>query len=222
MSINIENRQIERVLIIDDDPQSRQAFVYPFEELGLETKLIEKPPDSVDEFVDGFTSPADVILCDYHLKKYSYSSFDGDRLVAKCFQNNIPGILCSSFTDLDTTLNRHYLRYIPSLLRTIDLPPDLIIEAYTRCIKELNGEYSSERKSWKTLIRIDEIVNDGKYFYVVIPGWNPDKRIRIYFDNIPRDMEKKVNEGLRRLYAQVNLGAENYQDLYFSNWHIIE
>jgi hypothetical protein len=57
----------------------------------------------------------------------------------------------------------------------------------------------------------------GVYFYVVIPGWNVRKNVRIDYDSFPDEMRPLVTIG-KRFHARVNVGAETRKDLYFDSW----
>jgi hypothetical protein len=66
-------------------------------------------------------------------------------------------------------------------------------------------------------VSLEEVVADGGYFYVVIPGWNPKEKIRLSVKDLTEAMRRLLTPG-RRFHAQVNLGAENYEELYFDSW----
>lgn len=60
---------------------------------------------------------------------------------------------------------------------------------------------------WRTLIRIEKI--DSEYLYVVIPGWNPHKIVKIPLNNLSFPL---------RTHAYVNIGADDEKDLTFDKW----
>jgi len=57
------------------------------------------------------------------------------------------------------------------------------------------------------------------YLYVVVPGWSAIQKIRVQYDSIPTDLLSKMQNGLERLHAKVNIGAESDEDLYF-DWEL--
>ena len=57
---------------------------------------------------------------------------------------------------------------------------------------------------------------DG-YFHVVVSGWKPDMKLRVYHEDVPDALRPKIRPG-QRLHAQVNIGAETAADLYFYDW----
>ena len=70
--MRIGDREINRVLILDDDPAARDGYAYPVEELQLEAIRVLGPIETPESFVGG-VKPSDAVVCDYHLKKRSYA-----------------------------------------------------------------------------------------------------------------------------------------------------
>lgn len=68
----------------------------------------------------------------------------------------------------------------------------------------------------RTLVRVVAVV-EGAYFYVVIPGWNYKKNVRVYFSSLPNKMRPLVDVG-KRFHARVNVGAESIDELRFDSW----
>lgn len=217
MSLRVAGREIRRVLIVDDDQQARDAYQYNIEELKLEPVQEVGPIVNMEKFLANAAAKADAILCDYHLKKRSYATVDGDEIVVRSYKRGLPAVLCTTFTDADNTLLRGYRRYIPALLRPDTLTPASIAEGFERCILEFGNRWQPSRKPWRALVRVEEVVKGEEYFYVVIPGWNPKEKIRLSVNDLTDPMRRLLAPG-RRFHAQVNLGAENYEELYFDSW----
>jgi hypothetical protein len=215
--LNIQSKEISRVLIIDDDPAAREGFGYPIEDLGLLPVYELGPVNDVETFLMTFGTKADAVLCDYHLKKHDYAQFDGDILTAACFKAGIPSLLCTTFADGHDTINRQSLRFIPSFLRTHSPAPMEIVAAYESCLREMQGNFLPSRRPWRTLVRVVEMENDDGYFYVVVPGWSPSTKIKLYLTDLPVKIRDIIQLG-KRLHAQVNIGADCYEDLFFDEW----
>lgn len=214
--MRIYGKEISRVLIIDDDPEARDGYAYPIEELELEPVKIQGPVTTPQAFIEGVRS-SDAVVCDYHLKKHSYAACDGDVLIAECYKAKIPGMLCTTFTDVDVTIRRDCLRYIPALLKTSSPEPNALITAWGRCLSEMNGTFHSTRKPWRTLVRVEEIDHDRRCFYAVLPAWDSRKKVRIDNDSIPENVLTLLEPG-KRFHAEVNTGAESYAELFFDAW----
>ena len=157
--MRIDGKEISRVLILDDDPAAREGYAYPVEELQLEAVKVPGPIDAPASFLGGVRA-SDVVVCDYHLRKHNYAACDGDIIVAECYKAGIPGMLCTTFTDVDATIRRDCLRYIPALLKTNSPEPRAFIEAWRSCLSEMQGMFRPTRKPWRTLVRIAEVDRD--------------------------------------------------------------
>jgi len=73
---------------------------------------------------------------------------------------------------------------------------------------------------WRSLIRINSIDDTKESCYVVVPGWNPFKTIRLWFAGLPENIVSKVLSGQDRFHARINIGVENYEDLIFIDWEL--
>ena len=215
MTLTIGSRRIDRVLIVDDEPAARDGYAYPIEDMGLEPVKVPGPVVA-RTFIDNIRQ-SDAILCDYHLKKHDYAECDGDVLTAECFKAGVPAILCTTFSDIDVTIRRDCLRYIPALRKTISPTPEELQRAWEMCLTEMNGKFHHERRPWRTLIRVIELERD--YFYAVVPSWDHRQKIRIYNDNLPERVRQLLAPD-RRFHAKVNKGAKGHQDLFFVDWEI--
>jgi CheY-like chemotaxis protein len=215
--MQLEGREIKRALIVDDDPNVRDVYAFAVEELGIEPVFEDGPLLRLEDAIGNLRNKADALVCDYHLRKKNYSAFNGDLLVAESYKQAIPGLLCTSYTDFDVTLMRHRRRYIPGLIKPDDLTPATIVSAFRRCLRESLGKFDHSRRPWRTLIRIDEVPADERFFYVVVPGWKPDTKVRVYLDDLPDNFKPLIREG-KRLHAAVNVGAEREEELFFEKW----
>ena len=216
MSITIHNKEISRVMIVDDDPEARVGYGYPVEDLGLEPVMAEGPFDTAESFVTEVKRSADAVVCDYYLKKQDYAKCDGDVLVAECYKAGIPGMLCTTLPNVNRTIRRDCLRYIPALLETNSPEPGALTKAWSDGLCEIGGTFHPTRRPWRTLVRVDE-VTDGGYLYAIVPAWSPQKKIRLHEDSLPEEILDLVEPG-KRFHAQVNIGAESHEDLFFDDW----
>ena len=213
--ITIQDLQIERALIVDDEPDARDAYEYAVEDMGvLPYKVADGLRDSMDAFVSTIQA-GDVVLCDFHLKKRNYAPCNGDQVLAKCFRANVPGVLCTSIAE--PWIRRDCLRYIPGIVRTGNPQPADLIGALERCLRELKGDFEPDRRPWRTLVRVDDIDHERHCFYAVVPAWSVRTKIRVYNDNLPTTIRTLIAPD-RRFFARVNTGAESARDLFFDDW----
>ena len=212
--ITIHDRRIERALIVDDEEDARNAYEYAIEDMELQPQQVTGPLYDLSEFISSI-EPNDVVLCDFHLKKHSYATCDGDRLMADCFRSGILGVLCTTIAG--APIRRDYLRYIPGLLRTGTPQPIELRRAWEICARELDGRFESARRPWRTLVRVADVDPDHRCFYAVVPSWDVRQKVRIDNDNVPPEIQDLV-EPDRRFHAVVNTGAESHHELFFDEW----
>lgn len=214
--MTIDGRDVSRVLIVDDEPAARDGYGYTVEDLDLKPVTALGPVGNLESFVAD-AKRTGAVICDYHLKQHSYAAYNGDELVAACYGAGVPGVLCTTFTDADVTIRRDCLRYIPALLKTNSPDPEALYSGLKHCIEEMKGAFRPTRRPWRTLVRVAAIDQDGGYFHVVVPAWSPQKKIRLYNDSVPEEVQGLLEPG-RRFHAEVNTGAGSDGDLFFVSW----
>ena len=215
--LTIQDRQIERALIVDDEPDAQDAYEYVVADMGIRShKITDGLHGSLNSFLSTIQS-GDVVLCDFHLKKRNYAPCNGDQVMANCFRANVPGVLCTSVAE--PWIRRDCLRYIPGLVRTGSPQPSDLLGALERCLRELAGEFEPDRRPWRTLVRVDDIDHDQGCFYAVVPSWDVSTKVRIYNHSLPEEVQELI-EPDRRFHAVVNTGALSSGDLFFDNWEV--
>ena len=217
--VTIQGREVDRVLIVDDEPAARDGYGYAVEDLDLDPVRVPGPVGNVGSFVAD-TRRTDAVICDYHLKQHSYAAYNGDELVAACYKAGIPGILCTTFTDVGVTIRRDCLRYIPALLKTNSPEPEAFVDGLRHCIEEMKQVFRPVRRPWRTLIRVAAVDEEGGFFHVVVPAWSPQKKIRLYNDSVPGEIRGSLEPG-RRFHAEVNIGAGSDEELFFVSWESV-
>jgi len=215
----INGEAIKQISIVADDSDTREAYGNSVEELDVIPVLQNGPLPQIDQFLKKLTNTSQALLCDYHLRKKNYAGFDGDELVVHCYKKQFPAVLYTTYTDFDSTLMRSRRRYIPALLKPNDAEPHAIAKGIENCVNEFKGNFLPSRRPWRTLVRIEEVNPKDKYFYVVISGWDPHKKIRLYFDDLPKKMHDLIKPE-KRLHAEVNVGTEIDEDIYFDKWEV--
>ena len=215
---NSSSSAIESILVVDDDAEAREGFCYSIEELEITPVLEEGPIKNLAQFVTQVPCRAHAVLCDYRLKASgTYSSYNGDEVVAACYRRGIPGLLCTPFTDVVFEMNRQRRRFIPSLLNTSSPTPQDIGDALRRCQEELAGSVHPAREPWRTLVRVHAGPTDAGYCHVIVPAWNANQAIRLYLEDLPDMIRPRMTTGAR-LHAKVNIGADSFEEVYFDEW----
>lgn len=216
MGLMINNKSIQRVMVIDDQPDARDAMAFSMEDADLEPIFHVHPFNSMAECLSTVTT-ADAAIFDHHLKPGNYADFDGASAVAQLYQQRFPSLLVTAWAKVDIDNIRQLRKDIPILIRSGDAESQVIKSGFEQCINEFSGHYSFSRKPWRTLVRIEEV--DSSRVYVVIPGWNPNEIV-----SLPLVMFPKVKEVVpgTRFFAKVNTGADQQEELYFTDFEIIE
>jgi len=216
----LAGRSIEKIRIVDDEPSARDTYGYPVEDLCLQPIPAQGPFSDLETLVAETQNLSDAAICDQRLGGRSYASFDGAELVARLYQSEFPAVLCTQW-DIDEIIDeiRQYRRYLPVLLKPEELEPDSLVHGLERCIGEFSDEFQPSRRPWRALVRIERVDKERAYFYVVIPGWDPHEAIRLPLASVRPEIQERIRKEEKRFHAQVNIGAEGSEDLYFE-WEI--
>jgi hypothetical protein len=218
LSIRIDHRTLNRIAIVDDDKAVRDTYETSIAELQVEAVNEAGPLPTLEEFVIAAPTRADAAVCDFKLRVKNYAAFDGAELVARWFEHGFPALLCTKWDRASIDELRRFRSKIPVLVRPTELDPDRIVAGLAICIQEFAGRLLSSRKAYRTLVRVEEVTVDRlPYAYVVVPAWNPSEVVRLLMSDIPANVQPRV-KAEARLYAEVNLGAESYEDLFFRSW----
>lgn len=215
MSLRIADRNIKRVKILDDDSDSRSSLALHVADAGLEPSPEADPLKDLPAFVEYTVKSSDAAICDHRLKPLGYANFDGADAVALLYGREFPAILCTRYSKALRDMLRTYRRQIPVLLEPTQIDPDTLVDGFERCIREFKGEFLPSRRPWRTLVRVEEPGDDPKFCYVVLPGWNSSEIISLPVDIVLQDIRARMVPGYR-FYANVNMGAESQDELYFS------
>jgi len=218
MALTIENRTVRRIALVDDEKSVRDNYEMSIEDLHLQAVNEAGPLPALEKYVQEASARADAAVCDFKLRIKNYAVFNGAELVARWFDNSFPALLCTKWDRANIEEIRRFRAKIPVLIRHTDLDADRIVEGLTVCIRELAGRPLESRKSYRTLVRVEEASDEpSSYVYVVVPAWNPSEVVRLLLEDIPEKVRPRM-KGDARLYAEVNLGAESYEELFFRSW----
>ena len=218
------------VAIIDDDPKAAQVTKMTIEDANLETLLIQRDPPipteakekGVERIARRILHSADAAVCDHRLRRGGFALFDGAELVAFLIRNRMPAILISQFVDQDYDVSiRHWRAMLPSVLSRDEFEVDTFKAALEVCKNEIRGIFTPQRRRHRVLIRVVDIQNeaDERVVDAIVPAWSRKTAVRFPSVIVPSNLHPSlVKDGI--LIAQVNLGANRPEDLYFDNFEI--
>jgi hypothetical protein len=226
MALTLIDREINKILIIDDDNDSRETYGDTVQEIdNIETILQNERVENLESFLLTIGNH-DAVVSDHHLKKSSsYFPINGANLVFKCYEKHIPSVLVTKYEMASYHEIRPFKRNIPVVLTPEQFTPDTLIKALEECINEFKGILSQNRKTWKTLIRFDDVIKDEANNKImamaILPSWNRNLVIKLNMMELPAEIQDIAEPDLR-LYAHVNIDTEDPYELYFQNWEIIK
>jgi hypothetical protein len=221
MSVQLADRTIQRIAIIDDQADVRASYEFNVEDLGLESVSEAGPLGELRKVVQAIPGKSDAAICDYNLKVRDYSTFNGAELVAALYKASFPALLCTKWHTASIDEMRSYRRYIPTLIDPSDLDPSAISSGLEACIREFSGYFLPVRKPWRALIRVEDVrsTQGVPFIYVIVPSWNAQEVVRLPNDVFPEELIPLIKPGVR-VHAKVNLGAENQEQLFFEEWEV--
>lgn len=208
---------ISRVKIVDDNKHARKSLSFIVSDINWEPVEELGPIFNLDEFVSSSMQTVDAVICDHKLT--TYAKFTGAQAVAEFYQHKFPALLYTAWSRADLVYMRLFRRFIPVVLNPGEANPETIVEGFKICKRELAGEFASNRKPWRTLIRVVDMDIDTKSFFVVLPFWNSSEVIRLPLEIAPVPLRGKLALGFR-FHAKVNLGTEDQNDLYFEAFEL--
>jgi hypothetical protein len=224
MSIIESESRVHRLAIVDDDPDTAEMTSWQVADAGFEpivfpkrsVKNLEQVTTWVAEFAEG-------AICDHRLMAKGFANFYGARVVSDIFEKQKrPAILVTQFVDMDQDVSiRRWRRNIPVLLSRDEANADSIRLGIETCMAELNGAVPSSRKPFRTLVHVLSLGNesDERIMDVIVPSWNNHHAVRLPLSLLPPVIQDSAKEGLW-LFADVNIGAQCSQDLFFTDFEI--
>jgi|ERR1017187_4661048 hypothetical protein len=221
MAVNILERTITNVAVIDDQPAVRKSYGYTIQNVGLEPWLQEGPlPDSVGEASSTIVQGATAAVCDYKLSGRAYAKFKGAELAADLYRKQLPALLCTQYIHAEVYQITPFRRWIPVILSPRDVNEETLIDGLRDCISELNGNIRVDRRPWRTLIHfLTEDEDFPGIYFAAIPGWAVDQVIKVRLSLLPAEIRVSVRPDYR-CFARVNLGAESDIDLFVYDWEL--
>jgi hypothetical protein len=209
--------QIERILIVDDNPRVRGDYEFPINAAGR-TPVAEKGPlGSIDRYL-AKKPPAEAAVSDYQLTPANYASFNGVELVSEWYKIGFPAILCTTFDKSNADHFRSFRRWLPVVMAPGELSPETLMEGLELVQNEIHDVFVPPRRPWRALVHFVDYQEATRTLYAKLPGWGVEA-VALRVVDLPIGVqEKALSQADFRCYAVANLGAESNDELYISDW----
>jgi hypothetical protein len=217
LALKVLNRTIETVAIVDDQPEARESYEFSVIDAQLSPVLEEGPLPDLGRYQEVIRERADALLCDHRLRVRAYASFDGAELVARCYEQGFPAVLCTRYQDAVPYEIRAYRERIPVLLEPSDLDPATLLKAFRDVVKELVEGPGPRRRAWRTQVHVVDVDDPLDLLLVELPGWHSPSVVRLRLSQVPKNV-RSLMRSCYRCHAKVNIGAEEAHELYFKDW----
>ncbi len=215
----LDGSALQKVAVIDDDPEVRDSYADFLDYLGLDPVDEKGPLGPLDRFVEESRGRSQAAICDHRMSIGPYAGFDGAQLVSEYCQQGFPALLCTSYEGVIDEITPHR-KHIPILLSSDDLDPDSIRIGFERVIAELRGEIPPSRRPWRTLVHVSDVDTVRRYFHFRLPGWDPHKGLRLRIEDVEPESVRSLLREDSWFHAHVNIGAESHEDLFFERWEV--
>lgn len=224
-SVAMPTAAIHRVAIIDDDYTQAETTALKIEEANFEPEIIraEHPFKQLEDLAaEVVRTGSQAAVCDHRLTPQGFATFNGAPFVALLYDKKVPSVLITTY-DMDVDVSIRKCRHkIPVLLdRDAATDPDIIRQGLLESARELQGDLSIDRRPHRSLVRVTNIDTESNepVLDVIIPSWNPKRAVRFPLSLVGWSIQNDVRQGTR-LFAQVNIGAEDPQELYFTDFEL--
>jgi CheY-like chemotaxis protein len=209
--------QIDSVAVVDDNKDGRDTLSDDLSYAHFNPIPLAGPFADLPALMQDLYGKVDAAVLDHHLNTRNYAGCTGAEAAEHLYKKKVPAVVVTSWSDADIGHIRQHRRWVPSLLARDAADPDAISRGFEQCILEFNDSFLQTRKPWRTLVRIEEVRDKEGLVYCVVPAWNSDRVVSFPLQQIPGDLKDKIGYDVR-LLAQVNIGAEHQDELYFDEF----
>jgi|JI9StandDraft_1071089.scaffolds.fasta_scaffold166571_2 hypothetical protein len=214
-----------RIAVFEDHEEQRDRYADAVRAMGMEPFRVDTPPPLSEIAAFLHDNRITGVISDHRLKEKHYSPYLGAELLETCYGLRIGAVLLTSYThrDANTTL-RLYRRWLPCVFDPDKLSnPALEIKAaLERADAEARkGLVPAQREPFRAVMTVTrtELQGNLQMVKVLIGQWRPNTEVAFPFEMIPVEMRHHVKPN-HLLIAQVNLDAENPDDLYFEKFEL--
>ncbi len=209
---------IEKVKIIDDRPDGAELLKYQVEDANCEPILISCPAPPLDD-LPSLIEPKTGFIFDHYLAPGNCAQYVGAEAVALMYSRKVPALLVTTYSmDVDVSIRR-WRSGIPVLLDRDDVDQDSLNAGFAKCLRELRDGPPPSRQTLPAIVRVERIFTETgeSVLDVIVGSWNPRKAVRLPLALLPQNLRGGIAIGTR-FVANVNVGAESGDELFFDNF----
>lgn len=209
---------IQTIAIIDNQSASERDIPYWEAEIaGFKTISVPATLKSMPEVIAFIQNHAQAAICTHRLAHRGDTYFYGAELVAALYDLKIPSLLVTQYTDIDIhTTIRKWRAKIPVILHLRELSSVTVTEYLKVCLDELRGEIPASRKPYRVMLNIVDVqeVAGEKVIDATIGRWDQYQVVRFPISLVPQALHTQMQPEAW-LFADVNVGANYHDELYF-------
>lgn len=222
LSISSLRIMADKIVVVDDDDNSRETMAIILEDVGFDVELIEGEDLNKEKLVSDIVKMNCYgIVSDHRLSPGKMAQFTGAELLSLLYDHKVPPVLVTQFLDMDADVSiRKYRDKLPAVLAREDQTGDNILRLLEMSRRELEYGYPVTRKPYRAIIRIEDYNVEDQVEVVdgIITNWRTDTAVRFPGSLIPEEIWLKIKSdpSRNRLVAFVNTGADHSKDIYIN------
>jgi hypothetical protein len=209
---------IQTIAIVDNLPGSERDIPYWEAEIaGFNTISVPPKLKSMQEIIAFIQNHAQAAICTHRLAPRGNTHFYGAELVAALSDLKIPALLVTQYTDIDIhTTIRKWRDKIPVILHLHQLSSQTVTQYLKVCLDELRGAIPETRKPYRVMLNIVDVqeVAGEKVIDAIVGRWDHYQVVRFPISLVSPDLHAQIKPEAW-LFADVNIGAEHHDELYF-------
>jgi hypothetical protein len=216
--MTLADGEIEQVKIIDDQPDAAEWLSYEVEEAGFRPIIVPCPAPPLDQ-LPLLIEPRTGFIFDHLLSPGNCANYVGAEAAAVMYALRTPALLITTYSmDADVGIRR-WRASIPVLLDRDAVDQDSLNAAFVKCLRELRDGPPPSRQTLAAIVRVERMSSETgeRVLDVIVGSWNPRKAVRLPLAMLPDNLRGSVQEGTR-FVADVNIGAETGDELFFANF----
>jgi len=216
---------MKKIVIVDDDLDSRESLAILAEDAGFEPEIITgRYGNNKEKLIEDILCfGADGVISDHRLQNGQMASFFGADLIASLYDQKIPSVLITQFYDEDADSSIRLFRdKVPAVIGRGSQTPQLFHDLLSFSERELNAAKDVTRKSHRALIRLEDFQTYKSEDLVegIVTNWRADTGIRFPIKLIPEEVREKLkSQKIAHVSAFVNIGAIDPRDIFITDIH---